>query len=105
MRTLAEERCSDPTNPKKDQKDGIAGPALTMVVRIRAREVVWGSAKIVILANCEATPVRRFPPMCQCHVPGATRVLGSSDLGVAPEEHGTLRKIHLSVHAVYIEPL
>ena len=27
VRTLAEERCSDPMNPKKDRKDGIAGPA------------------------------------------------------------------------------
>ena len=102
MRTLAEERCSDPTNPKKDQKDGIAGPALTMVVRIRAREVVWGSAKIVI-SELRSHARSSFPP--HVPVPGATRVLGSSDLGVAPEERGTLRKIHLSVHAVYIEPL
>ena len=52
------ERCAaTPPIPKKDQKGGIAGPAPSTVVRIRAREVVCGNAKIVIAK----APVRRLP--------------------------------------------
>ena len=87
MRTLAEERCSDPTNPNKDQKDGIARPALTTVVRIRAREVVWGNDKIVLLANLARSPFP--PPMCQA--PRAS--------SVSPEELAWHRNA-LSMHAV-----
>ena len=48
-----------PPNPKTSQKDGIAGPALATVVRIRAREVVWGYAMLRLLLR--NSPVRLSP--------------------------------------------